>query len=76
MLKTHFVVIEYGSEQAQRAWKNEKLIPHRTKFCDSLMLLKGRELDFTDDVDFVTCKKCLIKIQRYAENRLDIPRIQ
>ena len=75
MLRTHFAVIEYGSEQAQESWKKENLIPHKTKFCDDLMLHKGRELDFTDDTDNVTCKKCLRKIQRYAENRVDIPRI-
>jgi hypothetical protein len=76
MLKTHFEVVSYGSEQAQDSWKREKLIPHKTKFCDDLMLQKGRELDFTSDTDFVTCKKCLRKIQHYAEMRMDIPRIK
>jgi len=75
MLKIHFEVIEYGSEQAQESWKKEKLIPHKTKFCDSLMLSMGRELDLTSDTDNVTCKKCLRKIKNYAENIMDIPRI-
>ena len=74
--KTHFEVINWGGEEAQDAWNREGLIPHKTKFCDCLMLRKNRKLDFTDDVDHVTCEKCLRKIKRYTENGVDIPRIR
>ena len=76
MKKTHFEIIKWGNLQAEEVWLKEKTIPHKYKFCDGLMLKKGRELDFTTDTDRVTCKKCWKKIESYNSNRVDIPRIR
>ena len=72
-LKTHYETHEFGSHEAQSMWENERLIPDKVKFCDGLMMKKGRELNFTKDVGYVDCKKCQKKIDSWAVNRLDLP---
>tara|TARA_R110000851_G_C12923478_1_gene550574 strand:+ start:537 stop:767 length:231 start_codon:yes stop_codon:yes gene_type:complete len=72
-LKTHYETHELGSPEAQSMWENEQLIPDKVKFCDGLMMRKGRELNFTKDVGYVDCKKCQNKIDLWAINRLNLP---
>ena len=73
LLKTHYEVHEYGNKQAQDAWQKEGLIPGKVKFCDGLMLSKGREFDFTSKTDDVDCKKCQKKIDVWCKNNFDLP---
>ena len=72
-LKVHYEVHSFGNEQAREAWKKEKLIPDKTKFCDGLMMSKGREFDFTSKTDDVDCKKCQKKIDVWWKNSFDLP---
>lgn len=73
LLKSHYVVHEYGDERARESWEKEGLIPDKVKFCDGLMLRKGRELDFTRKTDDVECKKCQKKIDIWWMNGFDLP---
>ena len=73
MLKVHYEVHEFGNKQAKELWKSERLIPDKVKFCDGLMLGKGREFDFTSKTDDVDCKKCQKKIDIWLKNRFDLP---
>ena len=72
-LRTHYEVHEFGSEQARDCWKKEGLVADKVKFCDGLMLAKGRELDFTSKTDDVDCKKCNKKIDIWWRNGFDLP---
>jgi hypothetical protein len=72
-LRTHYEEHSYGSQEAKDAWKREGLIPDKIKFCDGLMLAKGREFDFTSDTDSVDCKKCQKKIEAWLINGFDLP---
>lgn len=72
-LKTHYEVHEFGSEQALKTWNKEGLIPNKVKFCDGLMMRKGREFNFTSKTDDVDCKKCQKKINVWLENNFDLP---
>ena len=73
ILKTHYEVHDFGDEQARELWQYEGLIPDKVKFCDGLMLKKGREFDFTSKTDDVDCKKCQKKIDVWCKNRFDLP---
>lgn len=72
-LKTHFEVHKFGNEQSRTAWKVEGLIPDKVKFCDGLMMSKGREYNFTSNTDDVDCKKCQKKIDTWLKNGFDLP---
>ena len=72
-LKVHYEVHKYGDEQARELWDYEGLIPDKVKFCDDLMLKKGREFDFTSKTDDVDCKKCQKKIDLWWKNNFDLP---
>jgi len=73
LLKTHYEVHDYGTPEAREAWRREALIPDKVKFCDGLMLRKGREFDFTSKTDDVDCKKCQKKIDVWLKNNFDLP---
>ena len=73
-LKTHYEVTEYGSIQANDAWKREGIIPGKVKFCDGLMMRNGREYDFTSETDDVNCKKCQKKIDMWTVHGFELPR--
>ena len=52
--------VAYGYyRQAIEAWDYEGLIPDLERKCDGLMMKKGNEKYFTDDIDKVTCKRCI-----------------
>ena len=71
--KRHYAVHEFGSAQARETWKKEGLIPDKVKFCDGLMMSKGREFDFTKETEGVDCKKCQKKIDLWLVNNFDLP---
>ena len=73
MFKTHYEKHRYGNSEAQRQWEKEGLIPDKVKFCDALMMVKGRELYFTRNTDEVDCKKCQKKIDSWTRNKIDLP---
>lgn len=73
MLRTHYEVHEFGSAQARETWAAEGLIPDKVKFCDGLMMVKGREFDFTSKTDDVDCKKCQKKIDAWCMYGFDLP---
>ena len=72
-LKTHYEVHKFGSEQARESWKKEGLIPDKIKFCDGMMMKKGREFEFTSKTDDVDCIKCQKKIDRWWKNDFALP---
>ena len=72
-LKTHYEVHEFGNKKAKDAWQKEGLIPDKVKFCDGLMLSKGREFYFTSKTDDVDCKKCQKKLDVWWKNNFDLP---
>jgi len=72
-LKTHYQEWTHGSAEALEQWAHEGLIPGKVKFCDGLMLSKERHFDFTKDTDGIDCKKCLKKIDIWAQNGFDLP---
>lgn len=73
MLKVHYEVHEFGSNEAKEDWKLSGLIPDKVKFCDGLMMKKGREIYFTSKTDDVDCKKCQKKIDVWCKNNFDLP---
>ena len=72
-LRTHYETHCFGNKEAQETWRAEGLIPDKVKFCDGLMLKKGRSFDFTKNTDDVDCKKCQKKIDEWWRNNFDLP---
>ena len=73
MLKVHYEKHVYGDFTAIQVWESEGLISGKVKFCDDLMLKKGRELGFTSKTDDVDCKKCQKKIELWCIYNVDLP---
>ena len=67
-MKVHFEVVSVVSphyqEQAEYSWQKDGLIPYREKLCSGLMMKKENSEFLTTDRKNVTCKKCLLKIER------------
>ena len=73
ILKVHLSEWVYGDSTAQSQWRREGLINGKVKFCDGLMLKKGRVFDFSELASGVDCKKCLKKIDSWSKNGFDLP---
>ena len=67
-MKVHFEgsIAGYGMEVEEK-WRNEKLIPHKTKKCTGTMMSLGNEQYFTDDMDKVTCGLCIRCWNKFAK---------
>lgn len=72
-MKVHFEgACAGGGIDAVEAWKQEGLIPYKTKSCTGLMMKKGNEKFFTDDMDRVTCGLCIRRWNKFARENNQI----
>lgn len=58
-MKIHLEQYDKETEVVLGIWEHEDVIPHLSRKCDGLMMSKGNEEYFTDDMDKVTCKRCI-----------------
>lgn len=61
-MKVHLQQDEHNSYDRKTVleiWEKENLIPDLVRKCDGLMMTKDNIKYFTDDMDEVTCKRCI-----------------
>ncbi len=70
-MKVHLVGKETsgGGVQALESWEKENLIPYKTKCCTGLMMSRGKEAFFTDDLSKVTCGLCIRRWNKFLRKQ-------